>query len=208
MSIIENIRTRLNDNEFAIGVFVDMKKVFDTVDHEIPIRRLEHYGVRDAAKDWFCLYLANRKQFVSLNNHNSTIQKILARVPQGSVLGTLLFLIYINNLHNRIKYSRTYHFEDDTNFVCSDKSLYTLANKVNHALKNLSQWLKANKLSLNVKKTELIIFRQKEKPLDHRVKFKLNGKRLFPTSSVKFNLEYFLMNISIGTSNKLVSLQN
>ena len=129
--------------------------------------------------------MANRKQFVSVNNHNSTIQTILTGVPQGSVLGPLLFLIYINDLHNCIKYSRTYHFADDTNILCSDKSLYTLANKVNRDLKNLSQWLKANRLSY-VKKTEFIIFRQKKKSLDHNAKFKVNGKRLFPTSSVKY----------------------
>ena len=167
-------------------------------DHEILIRKFEHYGVRGAAKDWFCSYFANRKQFVSINNQNSTIQTILTGVPQSSVLGPLLFLIYINDLHNCIKYSRTYHFADDTNMLYSDKSLYTLANKVNRDLKNLSQWLKANKLSLNVKKTELIIFWQKKKPLDHSVKFKLNGKRLFPQSNT---MEYFLMNISVGTSN-------
>ena len=138
MSITENIQTRLDDNEFATGVFVDMEKVFDMVDHEIRIQKLEHYGVRGTAKDWFCSYLANRKQFVLANNHNSTIQTILTEVPQGSALGPLLFLIYINDLHNCIKYSRTYHFADDTNILCSDKSLYTLANKVSHDFKNVS----------------------------------------------------------------------
>ena len=83
MSITENIQTRLDDNEFAAGVFVDMKKAFDMVVHEILIRKLEHYGVRGAAKDWFCSYFANRKQFVSINNHNSTIQTIVTGVPQG-----------------------------------------------------------------------------------------------------------------------------
>ena len=117
MSITENIQTRLDDNEFATGVFVDMEKVFDMVDHEIRIQKLEHYGVRGTAKDWFCSYLANRKQFVLANNHNSTIQTILTEVPQGSALGPLLFLIYINDLHNCIKYFRTYHFTDDTNIL-------------------------------------------------------------------------------------------
>ena len=65
MSIIENIQTRLNDDEFAAGVFLDMKKAFDMVDHEILIQKLEHYGVRGTAKDWFCFYLANRKQFIN-----------------------------------------------------------------------------------------------------------------------------------------------
>ena len=123
MSIIENIQTRLDDNEFTAMVFVDLKKTFDMVDHEIRTGKLEHYGVRAIVKDWFCSYLANRKQFVSVNNHNSTIQAILTGVPQGSVLGSLLFFIYINDLHNCIKYSRTYDFADDKNILCSDKSL-------------------------------------------------------------------------------------
>ena len=147
---------------------------------------LGNYGLIDIVKEWFCSFLANRKQLVSVNNHNSTIHTILTGVPQDSVLGPLLFLIYINGLHNYIKYYRTYHFADDANILCSDKSLCTLANKVNHDLKNLSQWLKANRLSLNVTETELIVFQQKKKPLDHSVKFKLNGKRLFPTSLVKY----------------------
>ena len=81
--MIENIQTRLEDNEFAAGVFVGMKKVFDTVDHEILIRKLEHYGVRGTAKDW---YLVNRKQFVSINNHNSTIQTILTEFLKAQFL--------------------------------------------------------------------------------------------------------------------------
>ena len=73
ISIIENIQTRLYDNEFAAGVFVDIKKASDTVDHKILIRKHEHYKVRGTAKDWFCLYLDNRKQVVSINKHSSTI---------------------------------------------------------------------------------------------------------------------------------------
>ena len=107
-------------------------------------------------------------------------------VPQGSFLGPLPALIHINDLRNCMKYSKTYHFVDDTNILHSEKFLYSFANKVNRGLKNLSQWFKATKVYFNVKKTELRIFRRKKKALDPSIILKLNGKRLFPASSVKY----------------------
>ena len=95
------------------------------------IGKLEHYWERGIANDWFCSYFGNRKQFVSMHNHNSTIQTILVEVPQGSGIGPLLFLIYINDFHNYIKFSRNYHFADNKTILHSDKFLYTLVNEVN-----------------------------------------------------------------------------
>ena len=186
MSIVENIQTQLNNGEFPAGVFVDLRKVFDTVNHRILIRKLEHYGVRGISKKWFRSYLTNRKQFVSIDNCNSTTKTILTGVPQGLVLGPLLFLIYINDLHKCVKYSKAYHFADDATILQSGKSLEGLAKKLNQDLKSLSQWLKANKLSLNVKKTKLIIFRRKAADIDYGIKFKLDGKRLTPVNTVKY----------------------
>ena len=115
-----------------------------------------------------------------------TTKNKLTGVPQGSVLGPLLFLVYINDLHTCVKHSKTYHFADDTNILHSHKSLDSLARNMNYDLRNLSVWLKANKLCLNVKKTELIIFRPRSKKLDYTLKFKLDGKRLIPTQAVKY----------------------
>ena len=109
-----------------------------------------------------CIIPKKQKQFVSIGGHISSTQVIQTGVPQGSVLGPLLFLLYINDLNKSIKNSRAYHFADDTNILLSNESLEPpLAKKMNQDLKNLSQWLKARKLSLNVKKTELIIFHPK-----------------------------------------------
>ena len=99
---------------FVCGVFVDLEKAFDTLDHNILLHKLSHYGIRDIANHWFSSYLSNRKQFATINGFDSETQNFQCRVPQGSVLGSLLFLIYINDLHNYIKFSQSFHFPDDT----------------------------------------------------------------------------------------------
>ena len=116
----------------------------------------------------------------------SSVKEILTGVPQGSILGPRHFLIYINDLHKSIRFSKTYHFADDTSIIQSNPSLKRLSKQVNKGLSNLSNRLRANKLSLNVKKTELVIFRPRKLKTDHSFKFRLDGKRLVPTHSIKY----------------------
>ena len=132
--------------------------------------------MRGLLRDWFQSYLKNRKQFVS----------ITTGIPHGSVLAPLLFLLCINDLHRSIKHSKTYHFADNTNIIQSNKSLDVISKNLNKDLKSLSQWLKANKLSLNISKTKLIIFHRNTASRDHSLKLKLDGKRLSPSQSVKY----------------------
>ena len=143
----------------AAGVFVDFQKAFDTVNHEILIKKLDHYGIRGTLNKWFESYLKNRKQHVSVLGFDSDNQAINHGVPQGSVLGPLLFLIYINDLHRSVKHSSMYHFADDTNLLSIGNNFNSLQSKLNKDLKCLYKWLLANKISLNAAKTELIIFR-------------------------------------------------
>ena len=117
-----------------------------------------HYGIHELANKWFESYIANCKQFVSVNGFASSSSSITCDVPQGSVLGPLLFLIYINDLHVTIKHWKIHHFADDTNLLVINTSLKRLNKVLNIDLKNLTNWLNANKISLNVSKTELIIF--------------------------------------------------
>ena len=120
MSIIENIQTHLDDGNYFAGVFVDLKKAFDTADL---IKKLGHYGVRGVAKDWFISYLKGREQFVEIENETLTTKEILTGVPQVSILSPLLFLIYTDDLNPCIQLSKTYHFADDTSNMQSNKSL-------------------------------------------------------------------------------------
>ena len=139
MTIVERIQKQLDAGNYTAGVFVDLKKAFDTVDHNILLEKLDYYGIRGVAKDWFRSYLGNPKQYVTLNGSNSSFKAILTGVPQESVLGPLLFLISIKDLRKCVKYSETYHFADDTNVLLSHNSLETVAKRMIFDLKNLSQ---------------------------------------------------------------------
>ena len=106
--------------------------------------------------------------------------------PSKIVLGPILFLLYINDLNQAIKFCKVHHFADDTNLLCLSNSIKKLNKLVNADLKHLVNWLNANKISLNVKKTEMVIFKSKQKKFEGDLKIKLCGKRLYPTESVKY----------------------
>ena len=180
----EAIRSALDSGKVTCGIFVDFQKAFDTVNHEILLKKLDHYGFRGIINNWFRSYLTNRKQKVVINGFESNSKTLPHGVPQGSVLGPILFLIYINDLHHCIKYCTTYHFADDTNLLNISNDYQTLRKKVNYDLFNLHKWLTANKISLNEGKTELIFFR-KSGPVP-LIKIKLHGKSLIPSNSVKY----------------------
>ena len=163
IALTELVRESLDNNEFAAGVFIDLQKAFDTVDHKILLEKLYHYGIRGPPLRLLKSYLTDRSHYVSIKLANSSTRSIKHGVPQGSVLGPLLFLIYINDLNNAIKNSTTLHFADDTSLICQTKSLKALNKKINQDLSNLTEWLRANKISLNASKTEIIIFRNKTK---------------------------------------------
>ena len=145
----------------TLTVFIDLKKAFDTVDHEILLKKISTYGVRDSANLWFKNYLSDREQFVSINGIKSGKKKMRCGVPQGSVLGPLLFLLFINDLPNATDFL-TLLFADDTTFQVSDQDPNKLFEIANSELEKATNWFTANKLTLNVKKTKFMIFSEKQ----------------------------------------------
>ena len=186
MYLTETVRKAIDNDNFACSIFIDLQKAFDTVDHDVLLYKLDHYGIRGITNDWFKSYLKNRKQFVSINGLNSGEKFVAYGVPQGSVLGPLLFLIYINDLHKALNHCTALHFADDTVLIHENKSLKQMQKYVNIDLKNINNWLKANKISLNTSKTEMLLFRGHRKKINYNLKIKLNGRIIHPSDVVKY----------------------
>ena len=156
--ITDKIQRAIKDGLFSCGVFLDFSKAFDTVGHSILLKKLTHYGIRGIANDWFASYLDNRRQYVTIGSTKSDDTLITHGVPQGSVLGPLLFLLYINDFSKCSNLFDFHIFADNTNLLYSNSNLAELESVVNCNLKMVSDWLRANKLSLNIDKTNFIIF--------------------------------------------------
>ena len=115
--------------------FCGHAKKFDTVDHQILLPKLNHYGIRGVSNDWFKSCLSNRNQYVSINGFDSGLATVNCGVPQESVIGPLLFLLYINGVNQAIKFCKIHHFADDTNLLCMSNSIKKLNKLVNAGLK-------------------------------------------------------------------------
>ena len=184
LNFIEKVAHALDHSSHLIGLFLDFSKAFDTINHEILLYKLSHYGVRGKALEWFRSYLLNRKQYVSLNENNSFTEEIKCGVPQGSLLGPLLFILYINDFSNSSDVLSFILFADDSNLFLSHKNPLTLANKINSELENVTQWIRANKLSLNLQKTKYMLFSNSIDALPINVVF--NETPLEQVSHIKF----------------------
>ena len=181
ISITETIKKTLG----GCGVFIDLKKAFDTVNHGILLQKLEHYGIRGTSLSWFKSYLSERKQFVNLNGTDSEVKVITCGVPQGSVLGPLLFLLYIHDLPNISKELKFYLFADDTNIYFESNELKSLEEIMNKEFMKLYEWLCINRLSLNISKTNFVVFQAKNKPKSP-VTILINNKAIDEVEEVKY----------------------
>ena len=140
------------------SVFIDLAKAFDTVDHDILLRKLEYYGICDESLPWFKNYFTGRKQFVHIDSQSSEELAITSGMPQGSILGPLLFIVYRNDLPRCVKHCSVNMYADDTVLYLAGPIVDNLTFYINQDLQCLSEWLEDNNLVLNVSKTKCVLF--------------------------------------------------
>ena len=155
LELVEQITKSFNENNFMLGVFIDLSKAFDTVNHEILLAKLNHYGIKGKTHKWIKSYLKHRKQFVF--SKSTGLIEVICGVPQGSTLGPLLFLIYINDMF-KASNSISTMFADDTNLFISHNNVKEMFKIMNEELEKFNVWFKVNKLSLNADKTKFTLF--------------------------------------------------
>ena len=176
----DNLYTAINHKQYSIATFIDFSKAFDTVNHKILFEKLERLGIKGNSKFLIKNYLENRTQITNINGTDSNLANIVCGVPQGSVLGPLLFLIYINDLCNVIKNCSTFLYADDTVITSNACDIYDAHTQSQADLDNLADWCKRNKLSINIRKTKSMVVGTRSMVKKHPVtpKLKILGKPL------------------------------
>ena len=183
---LKYIYENLDSDRIVFSLFLDFRKAFDSLNHSLLLQKLHYYGFRGTVHNWFKSYLSNRKQFIQLNNITSDQQLITHGVPQGSILGPLLFFIFINDLPNASNLFKYTLFADDSTLSTTfpPNSRHTICNSINQELNNINSWLVTNKICINSSKTKYIVFsygRNIDLPL-----IKIGNHKISATDNVKF----------------------
>ena len=174
----------IDRGKFTAMIFIDLKKAFDTVDHQVLLNKMRNYGIDGLEHQWFSSYLDNRKQFCKVNGVSSDHAEINIGVPQGSCLGPLLFLIYINDLPFALKRAKATMYGNDTAISFASDNIEEIDAVLNAELACLEKWLQGNKLSLNVVKTQAM--RKIDTPMVPIPHFQVNGNYINLVKETKY----------------------
>ena len=176
----------LSKKEIALLLLIDFSKAFDMVDHTILLNKLHHYGIRGIAHDWIKSYLKNRVQYVHIKGKNSSKNCLEYGVPQGSILGPLLFVIYINDIPEIQRFAKFILYADDANIILTGKNMQEIEEKFCRLSSALVQWVSCNGLSLNIKKTNYMIFSHKNRNTEYNFQPKINNIPIEEKNSARF----------------------
>jgi hypothetical protein len=187
LEFVDDIIQALDKNQHPFSIFLDLSKAFDTLDHNILLSKLEYYGITNTPLMWFSSYLTKRYQYVDINGISSNLLQIRTGVPQGSILGPLLFIIYMNDIASVSSTFHTVLYADDTNLTGTINAFNSPAVMINEELNKIHSWMCVNKLSLNVKKTKLMVFSYKNNRTSLNFPdIKLNNNKIERVSEFKF----------------------
>ena len=156
-TLVDKFYESIENDKYMLAVFIDFSRAFDTISHDILLKKLHFYGFRGKAHEWIKNYLTNRKQFVAYKNSYSHIGEINVGVPQGSILGPLLFLLYVNDIHNISSKISCVLYADDTTIFANGKELSEVTQVMNTELHHINEWIQLNKLSVNISKTSYMV---------------------------------------------------
>lgn len=192
----EYILTQFENKALVIGIFVDFSKAFDLVNHELLIKKLACYGIRGTAGLLITSYLSNRTQVVHINDAYSSVSPVVPGAPQGSILGPLLFNLYLNDIVNISDTATFVIYADDTSMFFSGDNIDELICTCNLTMEALHKWSDANYMRINENKTKAVIFRPKNKPVPSHSPIKLNSRNLQFVDSFKCLGVVFSANMS------------